>query len=299
MSDPYRDSITALKARLHDLDRQVAAREARTTEQFWRFLPAERALRLRAAKAETAATGEEFNELARREMALGAYLQALEEAIAFAPELERACLELPPSAPESRIPRRSLLGLALGVDAEAGWERTCEVFEGAARKLDPGASVEPLRKEWLIRASLEHRGAPFALALYYGSLDEVSANTWNVVSTGVALAAPLLRLAPELMGHWLLKPLRLVRDLQIEDDNFDGVFLIDAESVPAARALLTRKVRHALLRVARFDIPQLVVQEGRAELRWRFEAAADAIAAAVEALGAIRSAPIEVQLLRD
>ena len=185
------------------------------------------------------------------------------------------------------------------MDAEAGWQRSCEKITTAVRGLDPKARVEPLRKEWLVRASFEHQGAPFALALYYGSLDEVSANTWQVVSTGVAIAAPRLRLAPELMGHWLLKPLRLVRDLQIDDANFDGIFLIDAEDVTGARSLLTHRARRALLKVAEFDIPQVVVQDGRAELRWRFEANVKAIVASVEALGAIRAAPIEVQLLRD
>lgn len=299
MSDPYRDSLVGLKARIHDLERQLAVREARTTPLFWRFLPAELGERLRSLKTDAAPGGGDHDALARREVALAAYLEGIDEAIALAPEIERACRALPTLAPESQVPRRSFIELALGVDIEEGWQRACDKIERAARSLDPKAQVDRRRKEWLVRASFEHGGAPFTFALYYSSLDEVSANTWQVVSTGVAVAAPRLRLAPELMGHWLLKPLRLVRDLEIDDVSFDGMFLIDAEDVEGARALLTRAARRALLKVAEFDIPQLVLQDGRAELRWRFEANVKAIVAAVEALGAIRAAPFPVQLLRD
>jgi hypothetical protein len=299
MSDPYRDSLVGLKARIHDLGRQVTARETRMTEQLWRYLPSDRGERLRALKTESTATGAGFDELARCEQALNLYLAALDEVIAAVPEIEQACRALPPAAPESRIPRRSLLEVALGLDAEAGWIRTCDRIAAIIQALDPSADLQRTRKEWLIRASFEREGTPFAFALYYGSLDEVSGDTWQVISTGVALASPRLRLAPELMGHWLLKPLRLVRDLQIDDDYFDGVFLIDAEDVAGARALLTRQARRALLKIAELDIPQLVVQEGRAELRFRCEPNPAAIAASVEALSAIRNAPLEVRLLRD
>jgi hypothetical protein len=298
MSDPYRDSLVGLKARIHDLERQLSAHEGRTTPLFWRFLPAEVGERLLQLKADTAHVGDDYGQLAYREAALGRYLEALDGAIALAPEIERACRALPAHAPESRVPRRSFMELALRVDVEEGWRRACDKIERAARGLDPRAQIDRLRKEWLCRASFEHGGAPFTLALYYSSLDEISANTWQVVSTGVAIAAPRLRLAPELMGHWLLKPLRLVRDLEIDDVGFDGMFLIDAEDVEGARALLTRPARRALLTVAEFDIPQLVLQDGRAELRWRFEANVKAIVAAVEALGAIRAAPFPVELLR-
>jgi hypothetical protein len=299
MSDPYRDSLTGLRERIRDLEREVGAREARTTEHFWHFIPAERAESLRALRAQTKPARDEFDELARAERALAGYLAAIDETIALAPSLERACRELPDAAPESKLPKRSFLQVAFAIDARATWDRICARLEDALARVDPAARLEQ-RDAFSARASFRAEDAPFALAFYYGSkLDELTAECWHVLTTGVAIATPRLRLAPELMGHWLLKPLRLVRDLQVDDPAFDGTFLIDADDPGVARALLGDELRAALLKLAGFDIPRLSVHDQRAELRWCFDPNAGALRAAARALAAIRRAPIEVRLLKD
>jgi hypothetical protein len=298
VGDPYRDSLTGLQARLRDLRREVAAREARTTQSFWRFLPAERAAHLRALKDATSVEGEDFDALARTERALQGYLAVLDQTFELVPELEQACYALPAKAPELELPRRSLLQRALGIDVQQAWERASKDLEAVLGTMHAGASrqqVPGLSALFTFHAE----AAPFTLAFYFWSRDGATPENRHVLATSVAAVTPRLQLAPELARHWLLKPLKLVRDLQIDDAVFDGMFIIDADDQDGARALLGEEVRSALLRLAELDIPTLEVKDGRAELRWSYEPCASALRSATRVLAAIRRAPIKVQLLKD
>ena len=205
---------------------------------------------------------------------------------------------MPAAAPELELPKLTLLQRALGIDVQQGWERASKDLEGVLRAMDAGTrreQVPGLTAMFTFRAE----AAPFTLAFYYWNKGGTTPENRHVLATGVAAATPRLQLAPELTKHWLLKPLKLVHDLQIDDAAFDGMFIIDADDLDGARLLLGEEARRALLRLAEFDIPQLEVQEGRAELRWSCEPCAGAMRAATRALAAIRRAPIQVQLLKD
>ena len=132
--------------------------------------------------------------------------------------------------------------------------------------------------------------------LVYATTD-TPADVHVFVTTSVAAGTPPLRIRPQTFLHGIGKAIGLVRDVEVGDERFDDFFLIDAEP-DVAKRLLVPSVRKALLAVATFDIPDVVVRDGRADLHFRFEPSERAIRNATLALAAIRSSPVRVALLR-
>jgi hypothetical protein len=277
MGDPYRDSLDGLRSRINELRCEIRALEQRTTDELWRRLPDELAERLQNLGGSAAdADALDFDTLSRLEQALRSQREALDEAIALAPRLEQAARALPATVPEVELP--------MPLDNTPVDDVFGPLSEIVAR-LDPLGRVR--RQEYGAEASFAVAGVPFLLVYLLND---------GVLATSVASATPTLHLSPK--GYWHTLLSHGLAELQREDPDFDGTFLVEAHDLGHARRLLTPELRASLLEIARLDVPRLTVERGRAELRWCYEPVERAIRAAVRVLAAVRGAPVEVRLLR-
>lgn len=296
----YRDPLQGLRARVQDLARDVEEREAVVTEALFTHLPSKLARKLAdlRARATTPATTEA--ELLEAEVTLGAYRDALDEAIELAPDLEDEQRALPADAPDPRL--ASHLRPYIDRFVPDIVLETCESAERglriAALALDKHAELVR-ESPYAFRARFQAHGAPFSVLTQIAySINDTPADTHVFLSTSVAAGTPPLRIRPQTFLHGIGKAIGLVREVEVGDERFDDFFLIEAEDADVAKRLLVPSVRKALLAVATFDIPDLVVRDGRADLHFRFEPSERLIRNATLALAAIRSSPVRVSLLR-
>ncbi|MRG92842.1 hypothetical protein [Polyangium spumosum] len=295
----YRDPLQGLRARVQDLAREVEEREAMVTDALFSHLPSMLASKLRDLRAYALTPAKTEAELHEAEATLLAYRDALDEAIELAPDLEDAQRVLPEITPDPKLAShlRPFIDLFM---ADIVLE-TCDAAERGLRlgalALDKDAALEKESK-YAFRARFRAHDAPISiLAQIAYSANDTPAEVHVFLTTSVAAGTPPLRIRPQTLLHGIGKAVGLVREAEVGDERFDDLFLIEAEQ-DAAKRLLGPAVRKALLVVASFDIPDLVVRDGRADLHFRFEPNERLIRSATLALALIRKAPVRVSLLR-
>jgi hypothetical protein len=280
----YRDPFLAARSRVRELELAVADREARVTEALLQHVPQELAARIRAAGGARGEVDHDapLDTLSRAEAELVKLRDALDEAIALAPRLEAELTTLSEEAPALPPPRRdswahSLFASSIRDELHAAAARLGQLV--VAR--DPGARVVSLGRG-AVGAQFRAIGAPFAIVAEPRTSDILMS-----LSTPMRVGTPALR----------VRDVGLVRTRRpLGDPAFDDLF--EAEGDDAARALLVKPVRNALVELAHFDVPTLVVSRGIAALTWRFDPVPKAVDCAAHALARLREVEIELRLLR-
>jgi hypothetical protein len=296
----YRDALEAVQARIDEIRRDVGRRRGRMRDDLLAALPPPLVERIRALEAASQARAETPEEHRALLEALEALEGALDEAIALAPGLEDAYLELPDTAPELPVRERrwsirlELPWMRRTMDREVGmlWGKLKRLL----LKTDPAAELR-----WSIHAfqgRFRASGDPFSIVAEIHALDKSPLEVDFAVATSVARGAPRISVAPEGWAGSVAKAFVTQRDAVVGDDEFDGLFSVKATERDVRR-VLTREVRAALLALAHFDVPRMTIEEGEAVLRWCFEPEARALDAAVRALSAVRRTPVELSWLDD
>lgn len=301
----YRDASEAHRQRHAQLRRLADRLAARLTPELARVLPA-RAGELQRLAREAELRQDGPGEWQRASAAAERYVEALEGLIAEAPELQEQL-----ATPAAEIPR-----LAVDLWPPASWEffwsavaqehqeellRLCLAVDSRSRVVPPGDPARLAERDKVFEVHLRLVEAPICvhLALVSSDANNTHPGPTMLMVTTVGLAAPTLHLRPEMLRHSiLLKPLGIVRDVEVGQFDFDGTFLIDG-SERDARQLLTRRVRKGLLEVAHYEIPELRLGHGLALLKWRYEPNQPAFAGALEVLIGLREARIDLPLLHD
>lgn len=291
MSDEvYRDPHVGLRVRVAELAARIEAREEEVTDAFWVTIPVPERERLDDLRAGLdLVQAEDFEELARAEGMLAAYLVELEALLEGLPALEADWSAVPeevPTIPNTERPWR--IGY-LRDDAALAIARDCEAM---VRELDRNATFEPYGQlAWIAR--FRHQGCPFKLeASVLSVANEEVGEVGMCLVTGIPRGLPPLVVRHETLVLTIGKVIGLKREVDVGDASFDGLFLIEGTQ-EAADLFLPPNVRNHLLTLARFDVPTLTVDPPArcAMLRWRFEPAARALDAAVRILAAVRKAP--------
>ena len=299
MKGIYRDPVDAVRTRIDQHRAEIAEREARLTELLWEALPPEHAAHLRELRGTCEPTRDTMHELARADGVLEAYRDALDQAIALAPSLEVERRAVPDAAPDPRLLRwpdpsvLSTLGDGGRLRSECDWMH--DRLRGIFAKLDPRAAVKTLGR-LAMRVRFRSRGVPLSLLCEMRVPGDAPSECDMALATSVSAGTPALRLRPWTWTDALAKSLRLVRDVDVGDDEFDALFLVDAAR-EAARRLLSFDVRSALRALSYYDMPTLEVGAGMAVLRWSFEPNINSIDAAARSLGGVRSATFDTPLL--
>jgi hypothetical protein len=295
----YRDPLQALRARVQELAAEVTEREARVTEELREHLPYALTTKLAERRGAAAQPARTTEELRATEAALTAYRDALDEAIGLVPDIEEAQRALPDRAPEL-APRTDLrtwiatYQTDLLVEELASLERA---FTSCVHAVGEAPLIHRFNEyDWL--AQFRAFGAPFSVLAQLGlQSGRGPTEVRMTVATSVAAGTPRLRLRPETLVHNIAKPLGIVREIEIGDENFDSLFLIETDP-DTARRMLTQPVRRALLEVAHYDVPTVLVGDGVAELHFRFEPTERSLRGAARALAEIRAAEVRLALLR-
>ncbi len=298
----YRDDLRALGERAAYLERSIARCRSRVSAGALAEMGG-LADQISVAERDLQAAGAEDPARAHDRVATLLRLHELyKQAVILCPDVEGELAALPDEAPDPDLldipsPVVDLLYDGFTSDQSVNsWDRMQEAADWAEAM--PGTLRDRSRRR-ILRATFRTLDGPFFVAARGGQIirtgkAEADVPSQVVVTTAVARGAPELRVSPEELRHTLLlKPLRLVRDVEVCGPSFDGQFLVDAEEADARR-LLTRDVQDAMLLIARQDIPHLVIRPPVAYMYWNFELTVRGVAAAVEALGAIRNAPLEL-----
>lgn len=299
--DPYRDPLAGQRARVGALAARVAEREARVTDALAHALPPDLALALRQSRGAlgdrvTHLPALDVDGLVELEQHLEVYDERLGRALRLVPAIERALRQIddgapvPAFRPVSRFVQPSPRLWALD-EAAAGLRRA---FERSVGGVAPEAAFE-VHGALTTRARFEVGGTPFVATAQIGT-DENAPLTVHVdLVTSAARGAPRLRLRREGPLDGFGKLVRLVRDVALGHERFDGLFVVDAEPTVAVR-YLTPEVRQALLEVAALDGPELVVGPSFAGLAFGLDPTPRAFRAAVTALERIRAISVGVDL---
>jgi hypothetical protein len=292
-SHAYRDPLLGARARLEARRHEAASGEARLTPSFLARLPMKlqtELAELRAACEE--AVSEELESLARAEGLLAAYCAALKDTIAREPAVDAAYRAMPDSVPDPPPRTQPKVGLWWSPEDEA--ELSSMVNDLTAQLRRAHADVRVVKTGVLSRIvrfradGSGAAGAPFSLRLELPGEARPFCFLLTL-ATSVPRAMPRLLLRPEGFLEGLFRSFG-VRQHEVGDLAFDGLFVIDG---PASSArLLTPAVRAALLELAFFDIPRLVVEGGVATLAFSFDPTPACIGAAVRALLRVRSLPL-------
>ncbi len=295
----YRDPLEGVRSRVRDLDASILTLEARFTPAYHQHLPADRAARLSSFRdAAQAVRGSDLAALRATEQVLTDYRDALEEAIAFAPELF-AWLDAFPDAPAELEPLGNPnLGAMDRVVAGAFVEEKMTEMErqlqGALKALGVSAPLTRLG-QLASRARLQIKGVPFALAADLNFRGNYNIDPVLRLSTTVRRGLPRTDLSPEMWRHAFCKALGLRRDRATGDFSFDSRFLVDVAE-EAELDFLDGDVRAALLRLAYYDVPSLRIDAGQALLQWSFDPEEGPVRAAVDVLTALRRAQVSLTL---
>lgn len=287
----YRDAYVGIRTRLRELEARIVELEARFTDAFWVSLEPYVHERLRDLRAGLELVGtSSFEELARAEGLLSAYVDELELWTTRAPALEEAWLERPGVVDDP--PPIVEAGPRLSSESSREFVRAfaLNVYETAnnAEIVEEGF--------WSCLARFRHRDAPFvlrgsALPTERGQIGEVAMH----LVTSVARATPRLLVKHESLFAAVRKVLCPQHDVEVGDASFDGLFLVQGARHDVRR-FLHPQVRGPLMALARFDVPTLEIDPRRqtASLSWFFEPAVNAIRAAVRTLIAIRETPATI-----
>ncbi|MBS2013150.1 MAG: hypothetical protein JST00_09700 [Deltaproteobacteria bacterium] len=294
-ANSYRDAQVGIRARLADLEARIREREAEVTTAFWENLDDELRERMLSEReaVELVHARATFEELARAEQLLAAYLDELERLIAALPAMEEEWHELPDEVADPPARRDPW---PLGLPTREEWLTMERRFLATVRERDRNATVVKDGARTCI-ARFRDKDCPFALrATAYsdtsGQVDEVG----MCLVTSVPRAMPRLLVRHETLVLSVGKALGLKHELEVGEPSFDGLFLIEG-SPEAVTRLLVPAVRAQLLVLSRFDVPTLEIDPPHrvASIRWRFEPQPKALDAAVRVLAAIRETTPDVR----
>ncbi len=290
----YRDALLGLRARIADLVARIAEHEHRVTVDLVHFLPLDLQHRIATARTARSHVGEAFEELSREEEREAAYLALLDEALALVPALERELRALPPEAPElARAPSR-VWGAGWGLQMSESLTTVGAVLARVVARHDPRAELEAL-DEFAFRARLTAMQSPISLLVECFVSRDRPLEPHVQIGTSVARGASKVRVAPESWSQTLARQVGLFHALLTNDPDFDDRFIVEGDAAQAAR-ILSPPVRASLLAIAHDDVPELVVQDGHAILRWSFEPTERALDAAFFVLGRVRAADVSLRL---
>jgi hypothetical protein len=298
-ADLYRDAQVGIRARLAELEARIREREAEVTPAFWESLDDDVRERLLSERegVELVEPASSFEDLARAEQLLAAYLDELERLIARLPVMEEEWHALPDDV-EAPPARRD--PWPLGGPSREEWATMLRAFTATVRDRDREAVVVKDGARTCV-AKFREREAPFALrATAYTNGNGQIAEVAMVLVTSVPRAMPRLLVRHETLVLSVGKALGLKHEVEVGEPSFDGLFLIEGAQDVVAR-LLVPATRAQLLALSRFDVPTLEVDPPRrtASLRWRFEPAAKALDAAIRVLAAIRETPPDLRFRSD
>lgn len=296
----YRDPLEGARERVSTRESEVAAAEGRVRKELLRrLLPADRAAlaALRAEAEEPSGVG--LAALEARELALTRYRDALVGLALGVPELETWLDGLP-----SELPDLAPVEDPFSVSPEMTFvpdslERRMEQARAGLAAFLAGRGLDvPLERIGYraLRARFVAGDTPIALLIELGYDSRRVPEVHFGLRTTVRRALPKLTLAPETWGHAFPKMLGLLRDRSVGHEAFDTLFLVDTDE-PEDALVLDDGVRAALLGLAHFDVPQLVVEQGLATLRFWFASEVRVLEAALGVLAALRAVRPRLALL--
>ena len=285
----YREAHLGIRIRLEELSMRVRELESQLTDAFWSSLELyvrERLAELREGLAMVAA--ESLAEQTRAEGLLAAYVDELTRWVATAHAREDSWRELP-SMVDDPPPPSHPFAYGLAAPSRADFVRSfASTMYDVCHETEV---VEDGRRSFFAR--FRRRDAPFSLratpiADARGQLREVEMQ----LVTSVPRGAPRLSVRHESLFAAVSKAMGFKHEVEVGDESFDGLFLVQGNRLDARRVLVPI-VRAHLLALARFDVPTLEVDPNlrEASLSWCFEPAVAAIEAAIRALLCIRDTP--------
>lgn len=280
----YRDPLAGLVSQVATKRAALADAERRLSPAARAMLPSRLASVLDELGPRARAPAEDLATLSAADATLDALLAAYEEALSLAPEL-CACPDEVPDPPPPTSPQPFLL--------EEPWNvRQRKRLEERVAAIDPGASI----RRWgdlPYLARLRAAGAPMVLLVdftYGGQSDWF----WSQLATSLPAALPPLRLEPEGLARKAAHALGLAQEIETGELSFDHAFWLTGSAATAS--LLVPSVRHALVVLAGAAVkPSLLIEHGRAVLRWNGVLRADGRydvlpAAALDVLAGLRQA---------
>jgi hypothetical protein len=286
----YRDAHVGLRARLGELETRIRDREAEVTDAFWDLLPGAERRRLADLRGGLDRLQTDiFEDLARAESMLSAYLEELEGLIAKLPSLEADWAEVPDDVEPPAPVDGSWAMRFLHPDGARAITRT---FEAIVRERDRDA-VFVTDGGVTCLARFRDGKCPLALrATVLTMANEDAGEVAMALVTSIPRALPPLVVRHEGLVLTVGKALGIRHEVEVGEHSFDGLFVIEGTQ-EAADLFLLPMVRTQLLTLARFDVPTLTIDPRArvASLHWRFEPAAKALDAAVRVLTAIRATP--------
>lgn len=269
----YRSRADVAASR-EELAREIARAEALATPAFWDAFEAETGGALGAKRAAARAEGAPTEALAE-------YLALLEGCVERAPEIEwelRGGAEGAPAPPEGFEEARGLDDLAA--------RRALEKVLGGAPFTPfaaPRSRFDPHRETGVRADAFD---PPFWLQHRLFARDGLETFT---------LRTSLSRAAPAFGSLWA----RLRgREVALGGGVFGGTFEVLRGDEAVAARVLAPEVRAALLRLARFDAPDLELAPGSATLRFRYGWDPRPLRDALGVLRAVRALRFRAALLR-
>ena len=299
MTPVYRQDKLAATERATTLQREVSAKRRLLTDFIIEHLPEE----LQANLSAFAGLPPDEDPFQRAED-LTRELEVLEQALALLPGLRQELLVLPI---EGQLPRPDNAGMPMFREGDLALDR--EHLTRVLRTIDPAATTW-LDGSWdhgAVVAALRPEGSPVGMILSRLRRELVKDNNTHqereVIRTvregqawtRLAAGTPRLEVYPQsLVETWLLKPLRMRRDVTLGDKDLDRRFMFDAEE-DVARTLLSERVRQGMriLDDRANDVRLHVEANAVATVTWDEELSEPLACAVVDVLVGLRSVSIE------
>jgi hypothetical protein len=225
---------------------------------------------------------------------LEAYRLALEEAIGNASTLEDMLGRV---AGDDEIKTPSFRFRPWSGELAETVVRELRSFALAHHSGRANASLEPRLLEGRTVVRFRADAVPVVLAVLSPSearLADVSPDV--AMRTSVSHLVPRIRIRPAKWGDAIVASLGR-RDVEIDAEDLDSLLHITASS--EARPVLTSdRMRKSLRVLVRRDVPSVIVENGLATVRWRFEPDRDALEAALHILRLARAETTSCRLLK-
>lgn len=251
----YRDPLAGLKS-------QVATKRGLLEHRQRELAPLIRAMLPRGLRAKLDAPpppdGETIDALTSADAALDALVAAYDEALALAPKLRDCPLDVP-DPPKPKQPPPWLIEEARQRAFRIRYEERLHEIAASSYLVRWG--------DLTYLARMKVAGAPL-VSIVRGNFDIQTTVTefTSTLRTSVPDAAPAAEVKPMGSIEGVAKALRLARDDETGDGEFDERFMVDAPD--GGVLLLTRDVTAAMRTLAPWA-PSLRVRGGIAEVSWR------------------------------
>jgi hypothetical protein len=296
----YRDRHEASRHRCARLIEIIVEREELVSDALVERLPEEMRLRLEASRRAVAAArhgvGDELEVVLSCEHALDGHLVLLDEIHARVPQIESAINALPDDvSPDHAAKAR---GLVRWTPPPPDWERARRLFPKLLAEIDPEARRLDEVRPYVMDFALRWGRMPLCLRVQPDTSHRDDGGEIELaMATRLRMSTPPLEVRPLTFIHAFTTALGVHRDRRLGDDAFDDRFLVLGDE-GHARRMLPPSVQAALLRIATFDLPQLVIGDGVARIWWRTDITMDPLRAAVEILAHVRTLDTSIALMR-